>query len=247
MTSEIHLTLIQPHVIGIPVLHTGSVLNIISINANGLRTQLKRDLLEKLLIDLQAGVGIIPETHLRKPDLAWIRYPNYTVVADYCRRVPIGRHIAGGVLILVHNSITTAKLPRNLRLAPTFELRHTKLYPTKDPITAICISAVYLPPRGAKKIKMDMLHKLSEAVVDKDTNAVLPHIFAGDFNTTGWQRLYEEWLQEQGIMDLMNPQVPTYAGGSAIDKFLFMPGEYIPSTLLPDSMGPRQEHDQSPD
>ena len=82
MTSEIHLTLIQPHVIGIPVLHTGSVLNIISINANGLRTQLKRDLLAKLLIDLQAGAGIIAETHLRKPDLAWIRYPNYTVVAD---------------------------------------------------------------------------------------------------------------------------------------------------------------------
>ena len=82
MTSEIHLTLIQPHVIGIPVLHTGSVLNIISINANGLRTQLKRDLLEKLLIDLQAGVGIITETHLRKPDLAWIRYPNYCYTRD---------------------------------------------------------------------------------------------------------------------------------------------------------------------
>ena len=74
MTPETRLTPIQLHVIGIPVLHAGSILNIASINANGLRTQLKRDLLEKLLIDLQAGVGLIttpnaqndtatPETH----------------------------------------------------------------------------------------------------------------------------------------------------------------------------------------
>ena len=76
---------------------------------------------------------------------------------------------------------------------------------------------------------------------------VLPQISGGDFNVTGWSTLYEEWLQEVGAMDLVNPQVPTYAGGTALDKFIFIPGEYIPSTLLPDSPGPRQELDQDTD
>ena len=51
------------------------ILDVININANGLRTKFRRDLLGKRLQNLQAGVGLITETHLRKPDLAWIKYP----------------------------------------------------------------------------------------------------------------------------------------------------------------------------
>ena len=159
----------------------------------------------------------------------------------------MGQQIAGGVLILVHHTITTAKLSRKLRLAPTLEVCSTKVFPANDPIAAICISAIYLPPRRAKNVKMDMLKKLGGVVVDPDAKVVLPHILGGDFNTTGWLRLYEEWLQGQGILDLISPQVPTYARGAAIDKFLFVPGEYIPSTLLPDNLGPRQELEHSAD
>ena len=48
-------------------------------------------------------------------------------------------------------------------------------------------------------------------------------------------------------MDLVNPQMPTYAGGTAIDKFLFVPGAYIPSTLLPDTYWTRNELDHCED
>ena len=44
-----------------PVLHTGQIFNVVSINAGGVRAKFKRDLLGKLLLDLQAGVGLITE------------------------------------------------------------------------------------------------------------------------------------------------------------------------------------------
>ena len=44
-----------------PVLHTGQIFNVVSINAGGIRTKFKRDLLGKLLLDLQAGAGLITE------------------------------------------------------------------------------------------------------------------------------------------------------------------------------------------
>ena len=77
MNEQPDPTLTQQFDIDTPVLHTGRIFNVVRINANGLRTQLKRDLLGKLLQDLQAGVGLITETHLREPELKRIRYPTY--------------------------------------------------------------------------------------------------------------------------------------------------------------------------
>ena len=45
------------------------ILDEININANGLRTKFRRDLLGQRLRNLQAGAGLITETHLRRPDL----------------------------------------------------------------------------------------------------------------------------------------------------------------------------------
>ena len=215
-----------------------------SINANGLRSPQKRALLSSLLRDLRVGVGIITETHLRQSDLAWVKCPGYNVVAHHCRRTPVGQRIDGGVLILVHVNFTTAKQPKIPRLAPTIESCTTKIFPTENPITALRVTGVYIPPGGVATIKMETLKRLSAPGAEENTEETLPHIIGGDFNTTGWKRMYEEWLQTEGVFDLVDPQVPTYAGGTAIDKFLFVPGAYVPSTLLPTSYGaePNPEH-----
>ena len=110
MNESLDPTLTRQPDIDTPVLHTGRTSNVVCINANGLRTQLKRDLLGKLLQDLQAGVGLITETHLRKPELQWIRYPTYNMVADYCRRAPMGQQIAGGVIILARRDFAAKRM-----------------------------------------------------------------------------------------------------------------------------------------
>ena len=71
-------------------------MNIISVNANGLRTGRKRRLLRKLLRDLQVGLGVITETHLREADLEGPRIKGYNRSAEYCRPDVEGVLIWGG-------------------------------------------------------------------------------------------------------------------------------------------------------
>ena len=58
-------------------------------------------------------------------------------------------------------------------------------------------------------------------------------MFGWRFNTSSWKQLYAEWVGTQGWQELVDPEIPTYALGSSIDKILFLPGYYIPSSLLP--------------
>ena len=58
-------------------------------------------------------------------------------------------------------------------------------------------------------------------------------IFGRDLYITNWELLYEEWIQAEGVINLVDPCVPAVSSGSALDKFVVAPGRCIPSTLLP--------------
>ena len=215
------------------VLYTSEHLNVVCVNANGLRTRRKRELLGKLLFDLQAGVGVITETHLRRHDLDRLHFRNYNKPSHYCRPTEEGRRIGGGVLLLVHNRFNTDKLPRLEGLDPLVEHCSCILYPTDSLVTAIRISGVYIPPSGVGDLDLRLLRRLSAPCENPAVSDAFPHLLAGDFNNTGWEAGYTEWTQEEGIIELLNPTVPTFAMGTSIDKFLFIPGFYFPSTFLP--------------
>ena len=112
------------------VLYTSEHLNIVCVNANGLRTRRKRALLGKLLFDLQAGVAVVTETHLRRGDIGGLHFRNYNKPSHFCRTTEEGRRIGGGVLILVHNRFSTGKLPELEGLDPLIEHCSCKLYPS---------------------------------------------------------------------------------------------------------------------
>ena len=95
------------------ILHAAAQLNIVRVNANGLRTDRQRAFLGKLLVDLQVGVCIVTESHLRKRGLKRVKFKNYVLLADSRRLIPIGEHITGGVIILVHVNFTAAEPPRS--------------------------------------------------------------------------------------------------------------------------------------
>ena len=138
------------------VLCTGAAFNMLSLNINGLRTEQKRTTLGKLLFDLQIGVCILTETHLRSEDLDNLSIPSYQIVADCCRPVPMGDKIAGGVLILVHIDLVADELPKLTGLLPHIEHCSCMLYPTEDTATAMRVSGVYIPPpRGEGKSLLD--------------------------------------------------------------------------------------------
>ena len=80
---------------------------------------------------------------------------------------------------------------------------------------------------------MEMLHELVIAKYEDSQENRPPCLIGGNLNITGRALLYEEWIQKEGILELVSPDIPTYATGSALDKLLLTPGAYIPHTFLP--------------
>ena len=74
--------------------------------------------------------------------------------------------------------------------------------------------------------------KLSKTETDEYTKQTKQHLLIGDFNTTSWGDLYQEWVQEEGLWELVNPTQPTITTGGCIDKYLYVPGQHIPTTFL---------------
>ena len=89
---------------------------------------------------------------------------------------------------------------------------------------------------------MERLRQLSNPAFNIEVQDTFPHLIGGDFNVTSWQAQFAEWVQEAGAMELLDPEIPTNALGSALDKFQFVPGFYVPSTFLPPRAGgPHEE------
>ena len=218
---------------------------VMCVNINGLRKKRKRVLLGKLMYDLWAGICIATETHLREADLSKLRYDNYHVVAQYCRPTPIGERIGGGVVILAHNTLSVETLPRIASLAPQLERCAIRLYLSNQAHEALVLSGVYMPPGGASAAKKLKLDKLNESFHEAAPSLALSHLLAGDFNTTDWDPQYTEWLHENNFAELTNPEVPTFATGNALDKFLLQIKGFIPASLLPGE--PTQTADEMKD
>ena len=75
--------------------------------------------------------------------------------------------------------------------------------------------------------------RLSAPVKGNETGEPGPQKLGGDFDATEWTTLFTEWIQGGGRQELVDPDIPQYALGSSLGKFLFVPGFYIPSILLP--------------
>ena len=128
-------------------------MTMLTINANGIRTKRQRAFLGKILVDLRIGICVVTETHLRIKELKRIRMNDYVVLADSCRPTPVGDHIGGGVVILVHANFTAEEIPEIGGLPEHLEHCSIKFYPTANPKTATRISGVYISPTGAKKTR----------------------------------------------------------------------------------------------
>ena len=207
-------------------------MNVVNINVNGLRTKKKRLLPGRLLEELQVGIRIVTETHQRRAELARFRIRGFHILGECCRPTPMGVRIGGGVLILVRNTLTAEPYPKLPGIGAAIEHCSVLLFPTDDPRTAIIITGVYISPANTGLLSRTWIGALSAPIVREETRTDYPHLIAGDFDVTTWQSMYDEWIQESGAQELLNPETPTFALGSTLDRMLFVPGSYIPPTFL---------------
>ena len=125
------------------ILYAEAMLNVVCINANGLRTRRQKTFLNKLLTDLHVGVCVVTETHLRKKDLKTIDMENYVLLADSCRPAPVGEMIKGGVIILAHAAFTAYELPSIKGLNPRLEHCAIKFFSQRLTRKLRCESQAY--------------------------------------------------------------------------------------------------------
>ena len=207
------------------------LMRMLNLNVNGIRKRAKRIELAELLRKLKIGVCVLTETHLRKEECDRTHFKYYSIAAESCRKD--AAHIGGGVMILVHHIYKSDKFEGCTINGDAIKHCSVKFYLSSDPATALLITGVYMPPRLPGNITMTDLGILSAGANNLRAAPKSPRIMAGDFNTTSWLERVEDWCQEEGIWHLNDPCVPTINTGSSIDKFLFKPGDYIPTTFLP--------------
>ena len=208
-------------------------MNILGINANGIRTKRKRLMLHRLLRELKVGVGVITETHMRHRELRGLTFPDYYIGNEYCRSTPLGERIGGGVLILVNRGIVAEAITEVSDLTPIVERCAIRLFPTEDHDTEMRVTGVYITPANTGNLTPQILEEVGATMKGRSTGEEAPHLIVGDLNTRSWEQMYAEWLGTQGLQELVDPDIPTFALGSSIDKILFLPGFYIPSSFLP--------------
>ena len=118
-------------------------------------------------------------------------------------------------------------------MGPYIEHCSVLFFPTTYPCTEIRITGVYIPLSQEHSVTIDRLLRLVAPTRGVSTKDVAPQLLGGDFNTAEWSSLFYEWTQDPGMQGLVDPDVPTYAMGLSLDKFLFAPGHHIPSAFLP--------------
>ena len=56
---------------------------------------------------------------------------------------------------------------------------------------------------------------------------------------------YRNWLKEQDLWELSNPETPTFEAGTRTDAILLAAGTYIPEGLLPEEPEPDRREESS--
>ena len=210
------------------------VIRILTINVRGLREDQKVEELKQVLFDFQVGVGIITETHLSKKEADALNIPGFRVENSDARP----DDIYGGVCILVADSVVCTKLEDVPRPAQPVSACSVLLYPERRGDSCIRITGVYLPPPPTALITPEWVDPLTnpEAQSRDIRGDMISHLLVGDFNQHSWaggnDEKYHEWVTGSGAWELSDPEVPTHRQGSALDKFLLLPGRDIPEAFL---------------
>ena len=200
-----------------------------SLNVDGLRQRRRVAALGKFIasLDEQPDVCVLVETHLMEIETEGIRLDTYREAHSHCREDEV-EEACGGVLIMVNGRVSFARedeLPGASLPLSSCSIRNNPELP------AIRLTGVFLPPSA--KPKIEQVKMLTDHRSDSAHKGVrIGHIMTGDFNHPSWPTHYADWVGSYGIWELTDRNKETYASGNSLGKFLYKPGDVIPSNFL---------------
>ena len=139
------------------------LLNILTVNCNGIRTKSKRLELSDILDKLCIGACVVVETHLREDEKKRVKFPNYTIVTASCRDGET-KKIGGGVLIMVHKVFRADKDVSIELESQMIEHCSVRLYPSARHDAALLLTGLYFPPRLTRGLDLNVLAAIGGVV-----------------------------------------------------------------------------------
>ena len=118
---------------------------LLDLCCNGVRGRYKRLQLDELLFAYRIGVEDITETHLRKGEIARMRFSHHTVPNGHCRDAE--ERIGGGVTLMVHRYFEAGVFALPCFLAGELETCSICPSPTAALQTAMAVARIYGPPK----------------------------------------------------------------------------------------------------
>ena len=96
------------------------------------------------------------------------------------------------------------------------------------------LTGIYIPPPPTTRMTRERIAPLvAENSFGEWKGQKLGHMICGDLNPPSWRETFEEWLSEAGILELSDPQVPTFSSGNALDRILMLPGDTVWEAIMP--------------
>ena len=96
------------------------------------------------------------------------------------------------------------------------EICSIRLHPATLPLATILIVGIDIPPDNTKKIKLELPEGVNKNATAERAGVVLPHLIAGDCNTTTSGDVFEKWTTEMGLWRPNGPRIPTITTTSLI-------------------------------
>ena len=208
-------------------------LTIMSLNVYGVRTKQKLQALGEYISSLtpQPDICVLVETHLFENEEKRVRVDTYVTAHQNCRKIEDAQQACGEVLILVKKGLHHIKKDDLPELSQPLNSCTIQIFPNSSRVEELRITGVYLQP-AAKPRFADVSCLTGTESRNYYKQKQVGHIICGDFNHPSWKTGFGEWIGEHGIWILTDPTLRTYASGNSLDKFLYLPGDEIPSNFL---------------
>ena len=219
-------------------------LRVITLNVNGIRDDEKKLALGMFIHATKAQVYILTETHLTKEEARGLNYPSFWV-ANESSLVPDQAKMRGGVAILVHTDLGFQELPtceyQESEVLPPLYSCSVLVHLLDGDLHHLRITGVYFPPKNVRELAQ-VARMTEPRNVLRVAGEEIGRLIAGDFNHMSWTGIFDLWLAKHGLLMLSDPSKGTYHSGNALDKFLFLPGNAVPFSFLPECL-PTDEAD----
>ena len=168
-------------------------------------------------------VCVLTETHLSEGGSTTWKFQGLERYAFYtghcCDTGPA--KIRGGVAILVNTDTVTRDGLLNISIDAE-AISRCSIF------RFLGTRGIYIPPYAAKGLSTSLLDPL----VGEQTRREIGHILRGDFNTASWAASFPDWVSENGMWELPNPDLGTFSSGNALDCIFFVPGDGSPTSFL---------------